>query len=1010
MLILSRFSPERESIRQTEPTNRREVTVRLAKPGLLGQGEGMSSKGSISGFSPQLRVILGPTNTGKTHLAMERLLAHQSGMIGLPLRLLAREVYDRCVKGDFGRVHKADLALMTGEEKIIPPKARYFICTTEAMPISREVEFVAIDECQLAADDERGHVFTDRILHARGTSETILLGAATMAPILRHLLDTKDIETRARFSRLGWGGAHKLSRLPRRSAIAAFSADNVYAIAEIIRQQRGGAAVVMGGLSPRTRNAQVEMYQSGEVDFLVATDAIGMGLNMDVDHVAFAQTRKFDGRRHRELSPAELAQIAGRAGRHHSDGSFGVTADMPQFDEALIEQIETHDFEPVKGLYWRNPNLDFSSLEALLLSLEKPAPRPGLVRAPVAADVQATKLLSRDPSTLDRLGDEARVRLLWQVAQIPDFRKTTMGEHAALVGELFAFLSDGEGFIPESWLADQIERCDRIEGDLDTLSTRLAHIRTWTYIAQRNDWMADPALWQAESRKVEERLSDALHMKLMGQFVDRKTSALMRRLVGKEDIVAEIEANGDILIAGEYMGRLNGLHVERDPRLKAAPGGTARAAVEKAVGEALRQRAQAVSVAADNAFTFTEQGEILWDNASIGHIQIANGQAGPDSDRLAYLAPEAVLAADETLTGEIRTQAQARLTDWLRLQISQQLEPLKNLQNAELSGLARGLAFQLLENKGCLPRRDIADLLSKLDQDLRGTLRKCGVRFGFYHIFMPALLKPAPARLLALLSLIEDNARRVQHDEKPRAVDDSLAQLPAAGLTSAPTGKLPGWLYRAAGFYTSRARLIRFDMLERLADIIRPLLSANKQGFEANEAMMSIMGCSGDELAEILTALGYRAHEVKPEEKPAEKPAEKPEDAVTQDAADASPTETEIAPPSTEQPIEATPIEATADETAETAMQILWRPAPRNHNARDKGKGKSQSRDGKDKKRAHADKAKQARGQNNRPRRADANQNFGKRAAKKPDPSSPFAVLKQLQNTQNDTAKKQDEA
>jgi ATP-dependent RNA helicase SUPV3L1/SUV3 len=948
----------------------------------------MSVTGSMSGFSPQLRVVLGPTNTGKTHLAMERLLAHQSGMIGLPLRLLAREVYDRCLRGDFGRVHKADIALMTGEEKIVPPKARYFICTTEAMPISREVEFIAIDECQLAADEDRGHVFTDRILHARGTSETILLGAATMAPILRQLLDAHQMESRARFSRLGWGGAHKLSRLPRRSAIAAFSADNVYAIAEIIRQQRGGAAVVMGGLSPRTRNAQVEMYQSGEVDFLVATDAIGMGLNMDVDHVAFTQTRKFDGRRHRELSPAELAQIAGRAGRHHADGSFGVTGDMAEFEDALIEQIETHEFEPVKGLYWRNPNLDFSSLEALLLSLEKPAPRPGLVRARMADDVQATKLLSRDPATLDRLGDEARLRLLWQVAQIPDFRKTTMGEHAALVGEVFGFLSEGEGFIPESWLADHIQRCDRSEGDLDTLSTRLAHIRTWTYIAQRNDWMADPALWQAESRKVEERLSDALHMKLMGQFVDRKTSALMRRLVGKEEIVAEIEANGDILIAGEYMGRLNGLHVERDPRLKGAPGGTARAAVEKAVGEALRQRAQAIALAADNAFTLTEQGEVLWQNALIGHIQISGGQ---DSDRLSYLAPEAVLAADETLTGEIRSQAQTRLTDWARLQVSQQLEPLKNLQNAELSGLARGLAFQLLENKGCLPRRDIADILGKLDQDLRGTLRKCGVRFGFYHIFMPALLKPAPARLLALLSLIEDNARRVQREEKARPLGESLAQLPAAGLTSAPSGKLPGWLYRAAGFYTNRARLIRFDMLERLADIIRPLLAENKNGFEANENMMSIMGCSAEELAEILTALGYRAHEMPAENPPAE---EAPAEVASSEEAPAE---------------EASSEEAPIDD-AEAATRIVWRPAPRGGQARkapSKGKDKGKGNRKNNKRGApKAAQAKTARPQNGR----SGPQGGRPKREKQADPSSPFAVLKQLQKAQNVSDKKRDEA
>ncbi len=939
---------------------------------------------SHRGFSPELRIVLGPTNTGKTHLAMERLLAHDSGMIGLPLRLLAREVYDRCLKGDFGRVHKADLALITGEEKILPPKARFFICTTEAMPISREVEFVAIDECQLAADPERGHVFTDRILHCRGTSETILLGAATMAPILRQLLGEKNIESRARFSRLGWGGAHKLSRLPRRSAIAAFSADNVYAIAEIIRQQRGGAAVVMGGLSPRTRNAQVEMYQSGEVDFLVATDAIGMGLNMDVDHVAFAQTRKFDGRRHRELSPAELAQIAGRAGRHTSDGSFGVTGDVASFDEELVEAIETHDFDPVKALFWRNPNLDFSSLEALLLSLERPVPRAGLSRAPVADDVQAAKLLSRDPATLDLLGDEARVRLLWDVAQTPDFGKTTMGEHAALVGEIFAFLCADEGMIPESWLAERIERCDRVEGDLDTLSTRLAHIRTWTYIAQRNDWLADPVHWQGVSRAVEDRLSDALHMKLMGQFVDRKTSALMRRLVGKEDIVADIEANGDIVIAGEYMGRLNGLHVERDPRLKGAPGGTARAAVEKAVGDALRERANAIAIAADNAFTLTEQGEILWDNAVIGRLHMNGGQ---DSDRLSYLSPEAVLVADETLTGETRSQAQSRLTDWLRLQISQQLEPLKTLQNAELNGLARGLAFQLLENKGCLPRRDIADLLGKLDQDLRAELRKCGVRFGFYHVFMPALLKPAPARLLALLALIEDNLRRQQRDENPRPVAETLALLPAAGLTSAQPAKLPGWLYRASGFYTCRARIIRFDMLERLADIIRPLLNENRDGFEANEAMMSIMGCGADELAEILTALGYQSRQI--ETAAATMTPQELKEEIKQ-----QPTETTAAEQTA---AEETPAEEAAFEETAT-VKTLWRPTPRGHNAR-RGENRGENR-GQNKASQKGRKNTKGKNQQNAKGKPSGKgpQSRGPKRDKQPDPASPFAVLKQLQD------------
>ena len=972
-------------------------------------------------FQPNLRIVLGPTNTGKTHLAMERLLAHDSGMIGLPLRLLAREVYDRCLRGDFGRVHKADLALMTGEEKILPPKAKYFICTTEAMPISREVEFVAIDECQLAADTERGHVFTDRVLHLRGTAETILLGAATMAPILRQLLGKIDIESRARFSRLGWGGSHKLSRLPRRSAVAAFSAENVYAIAEIIRQQRGGAAVVMGGLSPRTRNAQVEMYQSGEVDFLVATDAIGMGLNMDVDHVAFAQRRKFDGRRNRDLTAAELAQIAGRAGRHTSDGSFGVSGDLPPFDDALIEAIESHDFEAAKGLYWRNPNLDFASLEALLLSLEKPAPRPGLIRAPVADDQQALKMLSRDPDTLDLLGDENALRLLWEVAQIPDFRKTTMGEHATLIGELFGFLQSDVGLIPEAWLAERIERCDRLEGDIDTLSMRLAHIRSWTYIAQRQDWLADPAHWQALSRGVEDRLSDALHAKLMGKFVDRKTSALLRRLAGKEDIVADIEESGDILVEGEYMGRLNGLHVERDPRLKGAPAGTARAAVEKTVGDALRQRAQAIANGGDADFSLSETGAIIWQNAQIGSLDIA---AGRDDNRLAYLSPSAQLLADETLTGEVRQRAETRLSEWVRTKIATDLAALKALEAAEgLQGLARGLAFQLLENKGSLPRRDIADILSKLTQDLRGQLRKLGVRFGFYTVFMPALLKPAPARLLALLSLIEAN----QQADTPRDIAASLESLPAAGLTSCARAPLPFWLYRAAGFYTTKSRAIRLDMLERLADLIRPALEESKAshgyGFEASEAMMSIMGCGAEELAEILAALGYQPHEKEApvaapptpatiEAAPNDAPAEAAQNAETEtpapDATEAEAPEAEAKEPEAPEPeapepeaLEPEAPKPEAEEPAraensqptETKLVTYWRPARKTQN---RPQGDKNRRGGEAK-----GQAPQA-AKNSAPKNGGGKARGAKPAAKQPDPNSPFAVLKNLQNGGND--------
>ena len=829
------------------------------------------SRATLAGFAAtppdikaRLRVVLGPTNTGKTHLAMERLLAHQSGMIGLPLRLLAREIYDRTIAGHFGKVHRADVALITGEEKILPPTCRYFICTTEAMPISRAVEFLAIDECQLATDPERGHIFTDRILHARGTIETILLGAPTMADILQNLLGIGAIESRPRFSNLRWTGKQKLSRLPRRTAIIAFSAEDIYAIAEVIRQQRGGAAVVMGGLSPRTRNAQVAMYQSGAVDFLVATDAIGMGLNMEVEHVAFAQRRKFDGRQHRALSPPELAQIAGRAGRHTSDGTFGVTGAADIFDEMLVEQIETHQFAPVQSLMWRNPNLDFSTLDALLASLERPAPqkdlRRDLIRAPEAADVRALKYLAREGAMGDFLHSETDIRRLWEVAQIPDFRNTTIGEHSALVGDIFGFLSTNETGIPSDWLAERIDRCDNIEGEFDTLATRLAHIRSWIYVAQHGGWLADPDHWQARSRAVETRLSDALHMKLMGQFVDPQSSILLKNLRDDAAITTRIDDNGDIFIANAFMGRLDGLVVApqtqlKMPQLKSAATGVGRIDIEKTILAALQHRAADIMAANDTDFSLNTHGEIIWQDKKLATLKSANGNAGGIANAAAtqitaYLSPLVHLHADTMLAGAVRGQLHKRLTQFAHQTIRTRLAALLQLAEADnLRGEARGLAFQLVEHKGSLPRHQIAPLLARLDQKMRGTLRQYGVRFGAYNVFLPSLLKPQAAQLLALLTGLEAK----------RDVNADATALPHAGLTSVKRANLPAYIYRAAGFYPTKNHAIRFDMLERLADIIRPLLADknNKQGFVINEAMMSIMGCGVEDLADILLKLGY---------------------------------------------------------------------------------------------------------------------------------------------------------
>src|ERR1700755_46238 len=497
--------------------------------------------------------VLGPTNTGKTHLAIERMLAHSSGMIGLPLRLLAREVYNKCVD----RVGADAVALVTGEEKIKPPNPRFWVATVEAMPRDLEVAFVAIDEIQLGADLERGHVFTDRMLNRRGREETLVLGAATMRGMVERLLPGANIVSRPRLSTLNFAGEKKLTRLPRRFAIVTFSADEVYAIAELIRRQRGGAAVVLGSLSPRTRNAQVALYQSGDVDYLVATDAIGMGLNLDVDHVAFAADRKFDGYQFRKLNPAELAQIAGRAGRATRDGTFGVTGRCAPFEPDLVQALKSHSFEPVRMLQWRNTDLDFSSIGALQASLAATPNEEGLTRAPTGEDILVLEHCARDEDVRALARGPAAIQRLWDACQVPDYRKIAPATHAELVVTLYGFLTR-EGNIPTDWFARQIAQSDRTDGDIDTLSNRIAHVRTWTYVANRPDWLSDPEHWQATTRAVEDKLSDALHERLAERFVDRRTSVLMRRLRENAMLETEIGKTGDVTVEGHMLGRLDG--------------------------------------------------------------------------------------------------------------------------------------------------------------------------------------------------------------------------------------------------------------------------------------------------------------------------------------------------------------------------------------------------------------------------------------------------------------------
>ena len=797
-----------------------------------------------------LKAILGPTNTGKTHYAIERMLAHRTGMIGLPLRLLAREVYTRVVE----RVGAQNVALVTGEERVVPASPRYWVATVEAMPLDVPVDCLAVDEIQVATDFDRGHVFTDRILNARGLSETLLLGAATMAPVIRRLLPGVEIVFRPRFSTLTWAGSKKISRQPRRSAVVAFSATQVYAIAELIRRERGGAAVVMGALSPRTRNAQVELYQSGEVDFLVATDAIGMGLNLDVRHVAFADDAKFDGHQTRPLNPAELGQIAGRAGRHMVDGTFGVTGRCDEFDVDLIQRLETHDFEPVKVLQWRNANLDFASLDALLASLDAAPAHPSLTRVPVATDQHALEFLSRNEAARYAT-NRAAVELLWSCCQIPDYRDISPAQHGEIVTRVFSDLSR-HGHVEPDWIAEQVRFCDNASGDIDTLSNRMRQIRTWTFVANRKNWLEDPAYWREKTRDIEDRLSDALHERLTQRFVDRRTSVLMRHLRDRHMVAPEVNDRGEVILEGHLIGTIEGFRFTL-ARSEESDAKGLRAAAAQVVAPAILARAERLAGAPNEEIVLSSDGYLRWRGEPVANL--AEGDS--------MLAPRLIVLADESLTGPPLERVQERLALWLRHQINTVLEPVMALADPQgIDGVARGIAYRLSESLGILARSAVAEEVKGLDQDVRARMRKLGVKFGAHHIYLPQSLKPAPRELALILFALKNGGVR-----QPGVSD--LPQIVLSGRTSvALDPEIDPRLYEVAGFRVAGRRAVRVDILERLADIIRPLIAldasrhegelppgaAEGNGFRVTVEMTSLLGTAGEDFASILTSLGYR--------------------------------------------------------------------------------------------------------------------------------------------------------
>jgi len=790
---------------------------------------------AMSSFAPgRIRAVLGPTNTGKTHLAIDRMLGHASGMIGFPLRLLARENYDRIVAAKGAR----SVALITGEEKIVPPSPRWFVCTVESMPVDMQVDFLAVDEVQLCADAERGHIFTDRLLHARGREETMFLGSDTVRGLIQHLVPGVSIETRQRLSTLRYIGPRKLTRLPRRSAIVAFSVDEVYALAEMTRRQRGGTAVVLGALSPRTRNAQVAMYQAGEVDYMVATDAIGMGLNMDIDHVAFAGLRKFDGRRPRPLTRAEIGQIAGRAGRHMNDGTFGTTNDMPPLAEETIEAVESHRFDVVNRIFWRNRDLDMSSARALLKSLDRPAPRPELIRAREGEDQMVLARLAQDAEIADRATNPAAVRLLWDVCQIPDFRKVMPDHHTMLLKRIFLALTggaDGTGCLPVDWVARQIDRLDVTTGDIDTLTSRIAHVRTWTYISHRADWLDDAGHWQERAREIEDKLSDALHERLTQRFVDRRHALSERRRKDGGELLSAVTASDDVVVEGEQIGRVAGLSfVLHESEERGQPFVSA---ARRAVAQAMPGRVGRLIADDDGSFLLTGRGRLTWRGEEVARL--VRGRS--------LLTPEIEILRNELLDNPSREAVRTRLAGWLERHLRKRLGPLFRAAEAELGAPARGLAFQLSENLGSVPRRQVRSLVGSMARGDRAALCALGLRFGAQGIFFPALLRPAVGQLRATLWTVYSGEPACSE-----ACRDGKAMPACRRASEAQAG-----YWAALGYAVIGPMAIRYDQLERLSARLHK--EAREGPFSENEALSALAGCGGAAFATVAGQLGFRA-------------------------------------------------------------------------------------------------------------------------------------------------------
>ena len=784
---------------------------------------------------------LGPTNTGKTYYAIERLAAHKSGMIGLPLRLLTREVYDKMVL----KVGPSRVAMITGEERIIPDNPKYWVCTVESMPMNIPVEFLAVDEIQLIDDPERGHIFTDRILNARGMSETLFMGSSISKKVIKKLINDVKFYDRERFSKLTYTGYKKISHLPKRSAVVAFSIQSVYAIAEIIKRQKGGVAVVMGSLSPQARNAQVKMYQNGDVDYIVATDAIGMGLNLDLNHIAFAETEKYDGENFRKLYPHELAQIAGRAGRYQRDGTFGVTGQANEIDHEVIARIEDHRFIPLNSAKWRNKNLNFSSVNKLIESLKAIPNKIELGISRQADDLRALIRLSQDKEVLENANSKKSIQTLWETSQIPDFRNISEGEHSKIISLIFKELCLNNK-LSDEWLNSHIKSFDKYYGDINSLMMRLSGIRTWTYVSQKEKWLDNPVLWQKKTREIEDKLSDALHNSLTERFVEKTSSKLRIKYKDKKDILSGINENGDITVEGEYLGKINGFKLIIEKSYSEQYLKQIRPAISKSVELEMKKKSLKILSSEFDTFTLNSDLFIYYNDEKIAGLKSGNNP----------LNPKINIICDEYLDSNIKKKLENKLLEWIQDYIKFNLREILSLENTDnLSPGAKGIAFRLLEELGLIRRNKIENEIKILYQKSRQELRKMGVKIGKFSIFFPATVKPKATELLISLWINFSEKNYNQNDIKL-----IRENLPKPGITSCALNQnISHEIYKVLGYLVIGKMVIRADIIERLDKIIYNEIDKDSKdkSFLVSDEMISLLGCSRENMKLIIKDLGF---------------------------------------------------------------------------------------------------------------------------------------------------------